>query len=85
MAILYVVLVRISDMAVTLISCGLVKPVTEPAGVQEAVQVKVPPVTSGIKVALKRVAEHMGEGVALVRSGVGLTCTVQFLMGPSQA
>ena len=64
--------------------CGLVKPVTEPAGVQEAVQVKVPPVTSGTSVTLNRVAEQIGKGVILVRSGVGFTCTVKFRNGPSQ-
>ena len=71
-------------MAVTLVSCGLVNPVTEPGGLQEAVHVKLPPVTSEVRVTLKSVAEQMGEGGALVRWGVGFTCTVKFLIGPSQ-
>ena len=66
-AMLEVVLVRTSEMTVTFVTCGLVNPVTEPTGLQEAVHVKSPPVTSEPKVTLKSVAEQIGKGVALVR------------------
>ena len=79
-----VVFVKISLITVTLADCTAVNPETLPTGLQEAVQVKLPPVTSGTSGTLKAVAEHMGDGGELVRWGVGLTVTVKSEAGPSQ-
>jgi len=78
-----VVFVKISLITVTLDDWVTVNPVTEPIGLQVAVQVKSPPVTSGTSVTLKVPAEHIGGGAALVRCGVGLTVTVKSEAGPS--
>ena len=53
-----------------------VKPVTEPAGMQEAFQVKFPPATSVNKTVLSVVAEQMGEGCKFFKCGFGLTVTI---------
>ena len=60
-------------MVVTFVSWGLVNPVTDPTGLQEAVQVKLPPVTSGTRIELNRLPEQIGKGGPLVRCGVGFT------------
>ena len=61
------VLVSGSLMVVVLVICGLVNPVTDPKGKQEAVQVKLPPVTSGDRATLNEAPEQIGEGAVLVR------------------
>ena len=66
-------------MAVTLVSWGLVNPVTAPTGLQEAVQVKSAPVTSETSVTLKRVAEQIAAGALLVKWGEGLTVTTKLV------
>ena len=61
------VLVSTSLMVVVFVICGLVIPVTAPAGKQEAVQVKSPPVTSGDRATLNEAPEQIGEGAVLLR------------------
>ena len=77
-------LVSISLMVVVLTSCGVVNPVTEPTGEQEAVQVKLPPETSGISVALNVAPEQIGDVGVFIRCGVGLTVTATFFVVPLQ-
>ena len=60
-------LVNTSLMVVVFVNCGLVNPVTAPAGKQEAVQVKLPPVTSGARATLNVAPEQIGNGGVLVR------------------
>ena len=61
------VLVSTSLMVIVLVNCGLVNPETAPAGKQEAVQVKLPPVTSGAKATLNVAPEQIGEGAVLIK------------------
>ena len=61
------VLVSRSLMVVVLVIWGFVNPVTEPAGKQEAVHVKLPPVTSGARAILNVAPEQIGEGAVFVR------------------
>ena len=77
-------LVSKSLMMVVLISWGVVNPVMAPAGKQDAVQVKLPPETSGTRVVLNSIPEQMGEGDVFIRCGAGLTVTVRSETGPSQ-
>ena len=76
---LVVILVRRSAIVVTFVTWGVVNPVTEPTGLQDAVQVKLVPVTSDIKVTLNEVAEQIATGGGLVRWGEGLTVTMKFV------
>ena len=62
-----VVLVSRSLIVVTLVDCSAVKPVTDPTGVHDAVQVKSPPETSGRSEAENVVPEHNGAGVGFTR------------------
>ena len=62
-----VLLVRTSEMVVTLMTWGVVNPDTEPTGLQEAVHVKLVPATSKVNVTLKRVAEQIGIGKGFVK------------------
>ena len=53
------------------VSCGVVKPVTDPNGMQDAVQVNVVPSTSDNSVASKADAEQTDGGAVLVRCATG--------------
>ena len=77
-----VLLVSTSDMVVTPMTCGVVNPVTDPAGLQEAVHVKLVPATSEISVTLKRVAEQIAAGALFVKWGEGLTVTMKLVVWP---
>ena len=61
------ILVSRSLMFVVFVICGLVNPVMAPAGKQEAVQVKLPPVTSGDRATLNVAPEQIGEGAVLIK------------------
>ena len=73
-------LVSTSEMAVTFVIWGVVNPVTEPTGLQEAVHVKLAPVTSEISVTLKVLSEQIGAGALLVKWGEGLTVTMKLVV-----
>ena len=77
-----VLLVSISFIVVTPITWGVVKPVTDPTGLQEAVHVKLAPVTSGTRVTLNVLAEQIGVGAGFARWGVGFTVTMKLVVWP---
>lgn len=71
-------------MVVVFVLCGVVYPVTDPTGNDDAVHVKFPPATSGFNVMLNVDPEQIGAGALLVRCGVGFTVTVRSDAGPLQ-
>ena len=82
-AVLYEVLVRISEITVTPVNWGLVNPVTEPAGLQKAVQVKSAPLTLEVNITFVEEPEHICDDSGLFdRSGFGLTVTIKSNAGP---
>ena len=72
-----VVLVNMSEIYVTPVAWGLVKPETDPAGLHKAVHVKSVPDTLDVSVTFTEEPEHIWEeGGLFDRSGMGLTVTV---------
>ena len=82
---LLVVFVNISVITVTPVTWGLVNPVTEPVGIQKAVQVKSVPVTLDVNITFAEEPEHIPEeSGSFDKSGTGLTVTIKSNAGPVQ-
>ena len=74
-----------SEITVTPVDWGLVNPVTEPAGLQEAVQVKSAPATLDVRITFTGEPEQICNDDGLFeRSGTGLTVTIKSNAGPVQ-
>ena len=71
-------------MVVALVVCAAVKPVTAPGGLQDAIQVKEPPVTSQMSGSVKLATPQIGGGDVFIKWGVGLTLTARLVNGPLQ-
>ena len=72
-------------MAFTPVVCGFVNPVTVPAGVLKAVQVKSTPVTLDVRTTFTGDPEQIRDNGGLFeRSGRGLTATIKSKAGPVQ-